>query len=72
MRVSPADERPEVPLKGYDIVFLANVRELTASRVSELRRFVEAGGGMFVSMGSKVEVDHYNQMLGSLLPRRLR
>lgn len=72
LRISPVDERPVVPLTGFDVVFLANVRELGASRSAELRRFVENGGGLFLSVGSEVEVDHYNLMLGDLLPRRLR
>jgi hypothetical protein len=71
-RVVPADERPERWLSESDVVFLCNVRELAAEQVSALLRFVESGGGLFVSLGERVDPDFYNTILGALLPRRLR
>jgi hypothetical protein len=72
VRVIAADERPELPLHESDVVFLCNVRELAAGRVSALLRFVESGGGLFFSVGEQVDPDFYNAVLGALLPRRLR
>jgi hypothetical protein len=72
VRVTTADERPEVRFEGHDAVFLCNVRSLTRARERELQSFVEKGGGLFVSMGPLVDLDAYNTGLGSLLPRRLR
>jgi hypothetical protein len=72
VRVVHADERPETPFAGHDLVFLCNVREISARRASALQRFVAGGGGLFVSLGRQVEPEFYNALLGGVLPRRLR
>ena len=59
-------------LSRYRVVVLANVAALPGSVVSELERFVVAGGGLFVALGDKVQRDAYNRDLyrqgGGLLP----
>jgi hypothetical protein len=72
IRVTLPDERPRLPFAGHDVIFLCNVRELSARRASELQTFVERGGGLFVSVGDQVEAEYYNALLGAVLPRRLR
>lgn len=72
VRVTTPDERPAPDLRGFDVVFLANVRDISAQRAETLRAFVQGGGGLFISMGQEVDVDHYNRVLGGVLPRRLR
>jgi len=57
-------------LSRYDVVFLLNVRSVGA-RASDLQRFVEAGGGLFVSMGDQVDPDLYQRELDGLLPMSL-
>ncbi|HUL60591.1 MAG TPA: VWA domain-containing protein [Anaeromyxobacteraceae bacterium] len=57
-------------LAGYDVVFLLNVRSLGA-RAPELARFVEKGGGLFLSLGDQVDPDLYARELGGLLPLQL-
>jgi hypothetical protein len=57
----------EVDLQKYDVVFLLNVRA-TAGRGGDLKRFVEGGGGLFVSMGDQVDPDAYERELPGLLP----
>jgi Aerotolerance regulator N-terminal len=59
-------------LSDYDVVALLNVPAPPAEAAGRLKAFVEAGGGLLLSMGSQVEVDAWNQRLGSLLPRPLR
>lgn len=59
-------------LDDIEVVFLANVRELTPATSLALRRFVASGGGLFVAMGDQVDVERANAVLDDLLPRPLR
>jgi hypothetical protein len=65
-----AEALREADLSRFDVVFLLNVRSL-GGRSADLRRFVEEGGGLFVSMGDQVDPDQYGRELGSLLPLQL-
>ncbi len=56
----------------YDVLYLVNVPAPEPDVVTRLSRFVEAGGGLFLSMGDHVEVAAYNERLRALLPRPLR
>jgi hypothetical protein len=56
----------------YDVVLLLNVPAPSAEEAAKLQEFVQAGGGLFLSMGPHVEPEAYNQALGALLPRPLR
>ena len=63
--------------QGYDAVFLVDVPPLPPDRVSELRGFVEKGGGLFVALGQNAlgangDPDGFNASMASLLPRSLR
>jgi Aerotolerance regulator N-terminal/von Willebrand factor type A domain len=64
-----ADELVRRRLADYDVVFLCNVKNVDGAA---LREYVEAGGGLFVSLGSNVDPDAYNQELGDLLPQPLQ
>ncbi|HET6438723.1 MAG TPA: BatA domain-containing protein [Anaeromyxobacter sp.] len=57
-------------LARYDVVFLLNVRSV-AAKAADLQRFVENGGGLFLSMGDQVDPDLYARELGGLLPMSL-
>jgi hypothetical protein len=59
-------------LDDIEVVFLANVRELTPTASLALRRFVASGGGLFIAMGDQVDVERANVFLDDLLPRPLR
>jgi Aerotolerance regulator N-terminal len=59
-------------LGQYDVLYLVNVPAPTQEEAARLTRFVEAGGGLFLSMGDRVQVGAYNDALGALLPRPLR
>lgn len=63
--------RKEV-LSGYDEVFLLNVEAPAPEQVQALDDFVEAGGGLFISLGDRVDPEAWNAAAGDLLPRRLR
>jgi hypothetical protein len=59
-------------LGDYDVVILANVAKITPVAARKLADFVNAGGGLFITMGDQVDPAAYNQNLGDLLPKPLR
>jgi hypothetical protein len=59
-------------LEGYEVVVLANVTAPSAEEASRLRAFVEGGGGLFISMGDRVDPEPWTARMGELLPRPLR
>ncbi len=67
-----ADAAWREDFKSYDVVLLLNVVAPSAEVASKLVTFVQEGGGLFMSMGERVEPDAYNAVLGLVLPRRLR
>jgi Aerotolerance regulator N-terminal len=56
-------------LDEFDVVILANVGEISARATGKLKRFVHGGGGLFVSLGNKIDPENTNGQLGELLPR---
>ena len=69
-RLVDAEAFPKEDLSKVDVIFLLNVRSV-GSRADELRKFVEDGGGLFISLGDQVDPDQYARELGALLPMRL-
>ena len=59
-------------LVDIDVVILANVARLPAPAAAALVSHVEAGAGLFVTMGDQVDVDAWNRDLGAVLPAVLR
>lgn len=56
----------------YDAVFLLNVEAPTDEVARALAAFVDAGGGLFIGLGDRVDPDAWNARLGAVLPRKLR
>jgi hypothetical protein len=65
-----ADALARQDLSGFDVVFLLNVPS-AAVNAAELTRFVERGGGLFLTMGDQVEPEDWTKQLGGLLPMPL-
>ncbi len=65
-----AEALREADLSKFDVVFLLNVRSVGA-RAGDLQKFVEEGGGLFLSMGDQVDPDLYARDLAKLLPLQL-
>lgn len=59
-------------LSDYDVVVLANVSQVGPATAKKLEEYVSSGGGLMFVMGDQVDVDAYNQQLGTLLPKKLR
>jgi Aerotolerance regulator N-terminal/von Willebrand factor type A domain len=62
-----ADDR----LGAFNVVFLANVADPRPALATALQGFVEAGGGLFLSVGDKVDSAIWNERLAALLPQPL-
>jgi hypothetical protein len=58
-------------LGAFNVVFLANVGEPRPALAAALQGFVEAGGGLFLSVGDKVDSAIWNERLAALLPQPL-
>lgn len=66
-----ADDLSPDTLAGYTVVALLNVAAPGVELASGLVRFVEAGGGLFISVGDRVDTALWNQRLARLLPQPL-
>jgi hypothetical protein len=74
--VVTASELPRQRLEDYSCVILANVPQIGDLVAERLRRYVEAGGGLLVFLGDRVDAASYNAAFcpagqGPLLPARL-
>jgi hypothetical protein len=61
-----------VDLSGSDVVLLANVPAPEAGLAKRLVSFVEAGGGLIIAAGSRVDAAAYNARFSSILPSHVR
>jgi hypothetical protein len=66
-----ADELGAQALSGYAAIFLANVAKPSEELAPALARYVEGGGGLFISVGDRVDVEAWNQRCKALLPQPL-
>jgi len=48
-------------LDGYDFLVLANVQSLTSDRIEKIESFVRRGGGLFLTLGGKVDKVSFNE-----------
>jgi hypothetical protein len=67
----------EEELSEYDCIFLCNVGRFSREETAVLTSYVQAGGGLVITLGDQVQAANYNEQLGSgavgkrLLPARL-
>jgi hypothetical protein len=66
-----ADAAQARSLNDFDVVLLLNLSTPRPAFVQALRTFIDAGGGLFMSVGDQVNPDEYNAVFGDLLPRPL-
>lgn len=70
--VRDADAAWREDFKGYDVVLLLNAPPPPPDVAARLAEWVQAGGGLFLSVGDRAEPEAMNAALGPLLPRPLR
>ncbi len=70
--VRDADAAFREDFSAYDVVMLLNVSAPSSDVAQKLEAFVQGGGGVFLAMGARVEVEPWNLALAGVLPRKLR
>ncbi len=58
-------------LKEYNIIFLANVGDLTPQKASEIHEFLKNGGTVVIFLGDRVRSSLYNVLLKDFLPAKI-
>jgi hypothetical protein len=61
--VYPESALLELSLENYDVVFLCNVGQFTASEAQVLESYLKKGGGLVFFLGDQVRADSYNRQL---------
>ena len=51
-----------LPISKYQVIFLCNVDELSATRLATLESWVKDGGGLVIMPGDRVVADSYNKL----------
>ncbi|MCL2178241.1 MAG: BatA and WFA domain-containing protein [Proteobacteria bacterium] len=59
-------------LSHYSVVFMLNTPPPPKEATTALKAFVEAGGGLWVSLGDNLQLEAWNQAMAAFLPRPLR
>ncbi|MFO0595056.1 MAG: BatA domain-containing protein [Myxococcaceae bacterium] len=70
--VRDADAAWREKLSDYDVVLLLNAEPPPPDTVRALADFVSQGGGLFISVGDRVDPDAWNLAMATVLPRKLR
>ena len=63
VQVVPAEKWPEVRLKDFQVVVLANVERLTPAQAQAVEQYVYDGGGLLVAPGNLSRYEEYNAAL---------
>jgi hypothetical protein len=61
-RVVSRGTLPSLDLAEYDCIALQDISTLNSADVLRLANYVEKGGGLFVALGSSVDLDFYNSV----------
>jgi len=65
------DELTSRNLSDFAAIFLANVARPGEDAAAALEHYVEAGGGLFISVGDRVDADAWNLTMKKVLPQPL-
>jgi len=65
------EDVPKDGLSAYTVVAMLNVAQPTSSLAAALDSYVEDGGGLFISVGERVNAMVWNQTMAKLLPQPL-
>jgi len=59
-------------LSGYNMIFMANVGDLTPRVATEIEAFVNNGGSVVIFLGNLIGASSYNSLLKNILPGELQ
>ncbi len=57
------DQFARVDLHPYQAVVIPNLTELSAEVIEKLQRFVFHGGGLWIALGPRTDIERFNQLL---------
>ncbi len=63
---------PRIDINEFDVVVLANVAALPSERVAVLAQWVQAGGGILIAPGDRVDPAAYDKTMLPVMPQSLR
>lgn len=73
--VLPAEQWPDVDLKKYQVLVLANIERFTDAQSRAIEQYVYGGGGVLIAPGSLSRAGNYNDQLwregSGILPAQL-
>ncbi len=58
-------------LKDHNIIFLANVGDITSQKAHEIEEFLKNGGTVVIFLGDRVRSDLYNALFKDVLPAEI-
>ncbi len=70
--VATVDDLADIQLDPFRAIVFANVAPLAAQDANRVAAWVQQGGGLLMTAGSRVQPDAYNQTMKDLLPQRLQ
>jgi hypothetical protein len=66
-----ADDLGGRDLDAFGAIFVANLSRPTPALAAALTHYVETGGGLFISVGDRVDAEAWNQAAHAILPQPL-
>lgn len=58
----------ELPLADYQVIFLSNVSRFSEARVTAVKEWVTAGGGLVIALGDQIDAQFYEETLARAAP----
>jgi hypothetical protein len=58
-------------LENYDLIFMANVGDITPNKSEEIKKFIKNGGTLIIFLGNRIRSNVYNELLYDVLPAKI-
>ncbi|MGB7291337.1 MAG: BatA domain-containing protein [Thermodesulfobacteriota bacterium] len=58
-------------LENYDLIFMANVGDITPNKSEEIKDFIKNGGTLIIFLGNRIRSNVYNKVLYDVLPAEI-
>jgi hypothetical protein len=58
-------------LENYNLIFMANVGDITPKKSEEIKKFIKNGGTLIIFLGNRISSNIYNKLLYDVLPAEI-
>jgi hypothetical protein len=58
-------------LENYNLIFMANVGDITPKKSEEIKKFIKNGGTVTIFLGNRIRSNVYNKLLNDVLPAEI-